>query len=364
MPNNRNNQVYEKYWNYTAAFTNFNGLKFRNVLKACLEFLDDSSSEYSSEKYNQLQEYISKFEPATLLSQRKRINQLVKLGFIEPYLAGYPSESRVFLSASTDSRRKSIMSRIVYKYANFCNATTFNQGEKQLNFFINSLEEIGSFNFKELATIMTVDISKYPQGYLTKKELDRHRNTTDIDGFISRKYNQIRHLQNILGKLDDLVNVDGTICFATDAEELFGFDPGGRKQYRDPYLQRVYKKELEEESRVVFQTSIAKCMLEEIAHPVLIASHIKPYKKSEESEAFDVNNGLLLNKNFDSLFDLGYITFDDNGTIIPSSVLSSELIRSLSHYHLRPEFINKQRMEYMAYHRENVFEKRFAKKRP
>lgn len=361
MPNNRNNQVYEKYWNYTAAFTNFNGLKFRNVLKACLDFLDDSSSEYSSEKYNQLQEYIAKFEPATLLSQRKRINQLVKLGFIEPYLEGYPSESREFLSASTDSRRKSIMSRIVYKYANFCNATTFNQGEKQLTFFINSLEEIGSFNFEELATIMTVDISQYTKGYLTKEELEQHHNTTDIDGFISRKYNQISHLQNILGKLDDLVNVNGTICFATDAEELFGFDPGGRKQYRDPYLQRVYKKELEEESRVAFRTRFAKCMLEGIAHPVLIASHIKPYKKSEESEAFDVNNGLLLNKSFDSLFDLGYITFDEEGTIIPSQVLPEDVVNYLSHYHLHPVFINEKRMEYMAYHRENVFEKRYAK---
>ena len=37
---NRENQVYEDYWNYTAAFTDFDSLKFRNVLKACLDFLD------------------------------------------------------------------------------------------------------------------------------------------------------------------------------------------------------------------------------------------------------------------------------------------------------------------------------------
>lgn len=360
------NQVYESYWNYTAALTNFNGLKFRNVLSKSLDFLDNcSSSDYSPEKYTQMQEFINRYEPTkNMASQRKRINQLVKLGFIKPFLSGYPPESQDFLKASSDFQRRSILSKIVYKYANLCNATTVDQGAHQFSFFMKTLEEIGSFNYKELATIMTVDVNRFPAGYLTKDQLDNHYRTTDVSGFVSRKYNQVSHLQNILGKLDDIIKEGEILCFATNAEEVYGSSDGGKKQYRDPYLQRVYKKELEDESRVAFQSRDAKCMLEGIAHPVLIASHIKPYKKSEESEAFDVNNGLLLNKNFDSLFDLGYITFDEKGTIIPSPVLSSELRCCLSHYHLRPEFINESRMKYMAYHRENVFEKRYAKKKP
>ena len=37
---NRVNQIYENYWNYTAAFTDFNGTKFRNSLKTIVEYLD------------------------------------------------------------------------------------------------------------------------------------------------------------------------------------------------------------------------------------------------------------------------------------------------------------------------------------
>ena len=48
---NRVNQVYEKYWNYTAAFTDFEDTLFRGVLAACVEFIDAHRDEiYSPEK--------------------------------------------------------------------------------------------------------------------------------------------------------------------------------------------------------------------------------------------------------------------------------------------------------------------------
>src|SRR5690606_32697483 len=53
----------------------------------------------------------------------------------------------------------------------------------------------------------------------------------------------------------------------------------------------------------------------------LIASHIKPWSKSSHSERLDVNNGLLLCPNHDTLFDKGYISFDDEGKIVICSQL-------------------------------------------
>lgn len=54
----------------------------------------------------------------------------------------------------------------------------------------------------------------------------------------------------------------------------------------------------------------------------LIASHIKPWSQSNNQERLDVNNGLLLCPNHDSLFDKGYISFDDNGRILISDILN------------------------------------------
>ena len=213
----------------------------------------------------------------------------------------------------------------------------------------------------ELATLMTIDIAEYGKDYVTKEDLNRQYAEVDIEDFYQRKYNQVSHLKNLFGKLDDLTLRDNILYFKTDAINLFGSDTV-RKDMRDPYLQRVYKTELEEESCTNFDTNIAKCMVEGLSYPVLIASHIKPYShcKNDEPAQFDVNNGLLLSKNMDSLFDLGYMTFDDYGCIIPSKDLKDEIVNYLSHYRLLKEFINPKRMEYMKYHRKMVFEKRYS----
>lgn len=362
---NRVNQVYENYWNYTAAFTDFNGTKFRNSLKTIVDYLDVHDGSYTQRLYDELQKKLQDEVPVSGngwdATQRKRINQLVKLGFIYPYLRGYPKETLDFLNASTDRKRKSILSKIVYLYANFLNATTNDIHTNQLKFFMKSLEEVGSLSEMQLATLMTINTSDYPNGYISKQDLERQYKEIDVEDFFQRKYNQVGHLKNVLSKLDDMALHDNVLYFKTDAERLFG-DEETKKEVRDPYLQRVYKSELEEESCIHFECETPKCMLEGLSHPVLIASHIKPYShcKNNEEERFDVNNGLLLSKDFDSLFDLGYITFDTDGIIIPSIVLDSDLKNYLSRFRLHHDFINPKRMDYMKYHRNFVFNKRYS----
>jgi hypothetical protein len=57
---------------------------------------------------------------------------------------------------------------------------------------------------------------------------------------------------------------------------------------------------------------------------VLIASHIKPWRKSTNKERLDRYNGLLLLPNYDKLFDKGLISFEDNGKIIISPLIKEE----------------------------------------
>lgn len=91
---------------------------------------------------------------------------------------------------------------------------------------------------------------------------------------------------------------------------------------------------------------------------LLIASHIKPWKHSTDSERLDPHNGLLLQPTFDKLFDLGLITFSDSGEMIRSSILSNDELVTLKinpDARLREVFINTR--EYLRFHRENQFER-------
>ena len=54
---------------------------------------------------------------------------------------------------------------------------------------------------------------------------------------------------------------------------------------------------------------------------LLIASHIKPWSRSDDNEKLSADNGLLLCPNHDKLFDLGYISFDDDGNILISNLV-------------------------------------------
>lgn len=91
-------------------------------------------------------------------------------------------------------------------------------------------------------------------------------------------------------------------------------------------------------------------------HKLLRASHIKPWKSSNNSERLDRYNGLLLIPNLDLLFDCGLISFYDNGKIILSNKLSDrdrELLAITNNLSLRKVF--PENLKYLKYHRENVF---------
>jgi putative restriction endonuclease len=119
----------------------------------------------------------------------------------------------------------------------------------------------------------------------------------------------------------------------------------------------MHKLNLKEESFSIYEDE--KCMVEKLAYPILIASHIKPFIKCDENEAYDVNNGILLSRNIDTLFDLGYITFNDDGQIVFASHLKQDVKDFIANYSLDNRFINAKRLEYLEYHRNEVFEKRY-----
>ena len=87
------------------------------------------------------------------------------------------------------------------------------------------------------------------------------------------------------------------------------------------------------------------------AEELLIASHIKAWTDSTESEKGDVDNILLLCPNHDALFDKHYISFDAFGQIIISPQINSENQKLLNiNTDMHIELSDKMK-DYMDYHR-------------
>ncbi len=89
----------------------------------------------------------------------------------------------------------------------------------------------------------------------------------------------------------------------------------------------------------------------------LIASHVQPWRDSNNEERLDGENGLLLTPTVDHLFDKGFISFEDNGRVIVSPVADPDSLRRMG---VDPDgrmnvgaFSEGQR-RYLNFHRENV----------
>lgn len=85
---------------------------------------------------------------------------------------------------------------------------------------------------------------------------------------------------------------------------------------------------------------------------VLIASHIKSWKRSTDEERLDPRNGLLLAASVDKLFDKGLISFDRNGQLMMSTTIQSQDLTRLG---LTPEShiaqLHPNTQSYLADHR-------------
>ncbi len=87
----------------------------------------------------------------------------------------------------------------------------------------------------------------------------------------------------------------------------------------------------------------------------LVASHIKPWRSANSTERLDKYNGILLLPNLDKAFDLGYISFTDKGIIRTSEFIESPRMLGIK-ANMKINVAN-QHQDYLAYHREHIFEK-------
>lgn len=100
----------------------------------------------------------------------------------------------------------------------------------------------------------------------------------------------------------------------------------------------------------------SKCIISGFSKTdILVASHIKPWRYSSNTERLDENNGILFLPTYDKLFDKGYIGFDANGLIVFSALLEENDKNLLT---IKANFsynFNARQLSYLQFHFENIF---------
>jgi putative restriction endonuclease len=89
----------------------------------------------------------------------------------------------------------------------------------------------------------------------------------------------------------------------------------------------------------------------------LIASHVRPWRDSNNDERLDGENGLLLTPTVDHLFDKGFISFEDSGQLIVSPVADPVSLNRMGidqEVRMNVGVFSEGQRRYLDFHRENV----------
>ena len=100
------------------------------------------------------------------------------------------------------------------------------------------------------------------------------------------------------------------------------------------------------------------CAITGVAFPeILRASHIKPWKNSDNLDRLNPYNGFLLSPKYDALFDKGFISFADNGAMLISKQVEtySNVLHLSTDMKLRK--IYSKNLPFLEYHRDVLFNK-------
>lgn len=90
---------------------------------------------------------------------------------------------------------------------------------------------------------------------------------------------------------------------------------------------------------------------------ILTASHIKPWRVSNNNERLDKNNGFIFSPTIDKIFDIGLISFENDKSLLVSKVLDKSNIVSIG---IEPKRVYdrlplENRIQYLEYHRNFIF---------
>ncbi len=95
------------------------------------------------------------------------------------------------------------------------------------------------------------------------------------------------------------------------------------------------------------------CAVTGLAMPEFLrASHAKPWSEATDAERLDVHNGFLLAVHLDAAFDLGLMTFSDDGSAMFRDGLAGDVLALLTGSgEVRLRWVEEGHRPYLAFHR-------------
>lgn len=195
-------------------------------------------------------------------------------------------------------------------------------------------------NYQEYLALLR-DIQQRLRGQLDAETtlLDAH---SFVWSFWALDPTEKRHLvpeHNVLERIEEAEKIEKESRFYGDYRRAFTKVRVNASRFRSDMLGKYHKCKL--------------CGLSN--EKLLIVSHIKPWAESNCEEKVDIDNAFLLCPNHDKLFDLGFISFADDGALLVSDELSTSDRNKTNLQAGQKIKLSERNQMFLQYHREYIF---------
>ena len=86
------------------------------------------------------------------------------------------------------------------------------------------------------------------------------------------------------------------------------------------------------------------------------AAHIKPWRKASNFDRINPYNGIALSPLYHRAFDLGYISFGDDGSVLVSEKYRERLLRMGMNLSVKISGLTDDHQPYLEHHRKHLFQ--------
>lgn len=163
-----------------------------------------------------------------------------------------------------------------------------------------------------------------------------------------------RHVQQLIGQYDDIIAELQQSLADGDDSELLKIIREARLDATSKQMEIRVRLGQHRFRRLVLEHWNSRCAVTG-ADILVDASHIKPWRSCSNFDRINPYNGIALSPLYHRAFDLRYISFADDGSILVAEAFREQLLRIGMNLSARITGLTEDHQPYLEHHRKHIF---------
>lgn len=198
-------------------------------------------------------------------------------------------------------------------------------------------------------------IRKFGEARALMMAVEARRDATLEYKSVAKTESDHRDINNLVGEYDDIISELRESIEKGSDSALLGIIQEARLDATSKRSEISVRLGQHRFRRLVLERSQGRCTVTG-ADILVTAAHIKPWQVASNFDRINPDNGIALSLLYHRAFDLGYISFADDGTILVSEAYRERLLRVGLNLSAKVSGLTEDHRPFLEHHRKQIFQ--------